>query len=50
MIQGTTSSSKFVRDLEGVAGNVAKGALQKSVSEKTGGQSGLGGMLRKKQP
>jgi AsmA protein len=50
MIQGTTSSPKFVPDLEGVAGNVAKGALQKSVSEKTGGQSGLGGMLRKKQP
>jgi AsmA protein len=48
MIQGTTSSPKFVPDLEGVAGNVAKGALQKSVSEKTGGQSGLGGILRRK--
>ena len=48
MIQGTTSSPKFVPDLEGVAGNVAKGALQKSVSEKTGSKSGLGGILRKK--
>jgi AsmA protein len=48
MIQGTTSSPEFVPDLEGVAGNVAKGALQKSVSEKTGRQSGLGGILRKK--
>jgi AsmA protein len=48
MIQGTTSSPKFVPDLEGVAGNVAKGALQKSVSEKTGGKTGFGGVFRKK--
>jgi AsmA protein len=48
MIQGTTSSPKFVPDLGGVAGNVAKGALQKSVSEKTGSKTGLGGILKRK--
>jgi AsmA protein len=48
MIQGTTSSPKFVPDLEGVGGNVAKGVLQKSVSEKTGSKTGFGGVFRKK--
>jgi len=45
MIQGTTSDPKFVPDVGSMAGNAAKGALQKSVSGKTG----LGGMLGKKR-
>jgi AsmA protein len=36
-IQGTTSNPTFVPDVGSMAGNAAKGALQKSVSEKTGG-------------
>ena len=36
-IQGTTSNPTFDADMGSVAGNVAKGAVQKSVSEKTGG-------------
>jgi AsmA protein len=45
MIQGTTSNPKFVPDVGGMAGNAAKGALQKSVTGKTG----LGGMLGKRK-
>jgi hypothetical protein len=48
MIQGTTSSPKFVPDVGSLAGNAAKGALQKSVSEKTGSKTGFGGVFRKK--
>ena len=48
MIQGTTSDPKFVPDVEGMAGNAAKGALQQSVSEKTGSKTGLGGILKRK--
>jgi hypothetical protein len=48
MIQGTTSSPKFVPDVGGIAGNVAKGALQKSVAEKSGEKTGLGGIFRRK--
>jgi AsmA protein len=36
-IQGTTSNPTFVPDVASMAGNAAKGALQKTVSEKTGG-------------
>jgi AsmA protein len=36
-IQGTTSNPTFVPDVGSMAGNAAKGALQKTVSEKTGG-------------
>jgi AsmA protein len=43
-IQGTTSNPTFVPDVGSIAGNAAKGAIQKSVTEKTG----LGGLLRKK--
>jgi len=43
-IQGTTSNPTFVPDVGSIAGNAAKGAIQKSVTEKTG----LGGFLRKK--
>ncbi len=50
MIQGTTSSPKFVPDVASVAGNAAKGALQKTVSGKTGGDTGLGGFLGKRKP
>jgi AsmA protein len=45
-IQGTTSNPTFVPDVGSMAGNAAKGAIQKSVSEKTG----LGGILGKKKP
>jgi AsmA protein len=37
MIQGTTSDPKFVPDVGSMAGSAAKGAIQKSVSGKTGG-------------
>ena len=43
-IQGTTSNPTFVPDVGSIAGNAAKGAVQKSVSGKTG----LGGLLGKK--
>jgi len=52
-IQGTTSNPKFIPDVAGVAGSVAKGALQNAVSAKTGGTKGvgsLGGLLGKKKP
>jgi len=49
-IQGTTSNPTFVPDVGSIAGNAAKGALQKSVSEKAGGKKGLGGIFGKKQP
>jgi AsmA protein len=49
-IQGTTSNPTFVPDVGSIAGNAAKGALQKSVSEKAGGKTGLGGIFGKKQP
>ncbi len=45
-IQGTTSNPTFVPDVGSMAGNAAKGAIQKSVSEK----AGLGGILGKKKP
>jgi AsmA protein len=45
MIQGTTSNPKFVPDVGSMAGNAAKGALQKSVTGKTG----LGGILGKRK-
>ena len=48
MIQGKTSSPKFVPDVGGIAGNVAKGALQRSVAEKSGEKTGLGGIFRRK--
>ena len=47
MIQGTTTSPKFVPDVESVAGNAAKGAVQTAVSGKTGGKTGLGSIRRK---
>jgi AsmA protein len=43
-IQGTTANPTFVPDVGSMAGNAAKGALQKSVSGKTGG------ILGKKKP
>lgn len=46
-IQGTTSDPKFVPDVAGVAGSVARGAVQNAVSEKS---SGLGGLIRRKRP
>jgi AsmA protein len=45
-IQGTTSNPTFVPDVGSMAGNAAKGALQQSVSDKTG----LGGLLGKRKP
>jgi AsmA protein len=45
-IQGTTSNPAFVPDVGSLASTAAKGAIQKSVSEKTG----LGGILGKRKP
>jgi AsmA protein len=39
-IQGTTSNPTFVPDVGSLAGNAARGAIQKSASEKTGGLFG----------
>jgi AsmA protein len=48
MIQGTTSSPKFVPDVGSLASNAAKGALQKSVSGQSG-KTGLGGVFGRKK-
>jgi AsmA protein len=48
MIQGTTSDPKFVPDVGSVAGAAAKGALQQSVSGKSGGKTG--GIFGKRKP
>ncbi len=48
MIQGTTSNPKFVPDVGSLAGNAAKGALQKSVSAQSG-KTGLGGVFSRKK-
>ena len=39
-IQGTTSNPSFVPDVGGMAASAAKGAIQQSVSGKTGGKMG----------
>jgi len=49
-IHGTTSNPSFVPDVAGVAGSVAKGAVQNAVSGGTKGVGGLGGLLGKKKP
>ena len=49
-IQGTTSNPSFVPDVGSVAGHVAKGALQNAVAGKTGGNTGVGGLLGRKKP
>jgi hypothetical protein len=49
MIQGTASSPKFVPDVGNMAGNAAKGALQKSASAQTG-KTGLGSVFGRKKP
>ncbi len=46
-IQGTTANPSFVPDVGSVAGNVAKGAIQSSV---TGATAGAGGLLGKRKP
>jgi len=48
-IEGTTSDPRFVPDVGGIAGNAARGAIQKSVSQTTGGKTGLGGVFGKKK-
>jgi len=50
MIQGTTSDPKFVPDVGSMAASAAKGALQKSVSAKTGGKTGAGGIFGRRKP
>lgn len=45
-IQGTTSNPTFDADMGSVAGNAAKGVVQRSVSEKVGG----GSILPKRRP
>ncbi len=49
-IEGTTSDPKFVPDVGGMAAGAAKGAIQNSVSQTTGGKTGLGGVFGKKKP
>jgi AsmA protein len=49
-IEGTTSDPRFVPDVGGIAGNAARGAIQKSVSQTTGGKTGLGGIFGNKKP
>ena len=48
MIQGTASDPKFVPDVGSLAGNAAKGALQKSVSAQAG-KTGVGGIFGRKK-
>ena len=48
-IQGTTSNPSFVADVGGMAASAAKGAIQQSVSGKTGG-IGAAGILPRKKP
>jgi AsmA protein len=48
-IQGTTSNPSFVPDVGGIAASAAKGAIQQSVSGKTGG-TGAAGILSRKKP
>jgi AsmA protein len=49
-IEGTTSDPRFVPDVGGMAAGAAKGALQNSVSQTTGGKTALGGVFGKKKP
>jgi len=49
-IQGTTSNPSFVPDVSGVAGTVAKGAVQNAVSGKTASSQGMGGLLGRRKP
>lgn len=49
-IQGTTSNPSFIPDVGSLAGNAAKGAIQRSVSEKVGDKTGIGGILPKRKP
>jgi len=45
-IEGTTANPKFVPNVGNIAASAAKGALQKTVTNQTGGvTSGLGGLL-----
>ena len=46
-IQGTTANPTFTPDVGSVAGNVAKGAIQGSI---TGDKAGAGGILAKRKP
>jgi AsmA protein len=46
-IQGTTANPSFVPDVGSLAGNAAKGAIQRSV---TGDKTGTGGILPKRKP
>ncbi len=48
-IEGTTSNPSFVPDVGGLAASAAKGAIQQSVSGKTGG-IGAAGILPRKKP
>ena len=48
-IQGTTSNPSFVPEVGGIAASAAKGAIQQSVSGKTGGV-GAAGILPRKKP
>lgn len=49
-IEGTTSNPKFIPDLGGVVGGVAKGELANVAKGQVPGVEGLGGLLRRKKP
>jgi AsmA protein len=49
-IEGTTSNPKFIPDVGGVVGGVAKGELANVAKGNVPGAEGLGGLLRKKRP
>lgn len=50
VIEGTTSNPKFIPDLGGVVGGVAKGELANLAKGQVPGVEGLGGLLRRKNP
>ena len=49
-IEGTTSNPKFIPDVGGVVGGVAKGELANLAKGQVPGAEGLGGLLRGKRP
>jgi AsmA protein len=49
-IEGTTANPKFIPDVGGIVGGVAKGELANVVNGQVPGAEGLGGLLRRKKP
>jgi AsmA protein len=50
LVQGTTSSPKFIPDVKGMAGGLLNNALSGNKSGQSNPLSGLSGMLNKKKP